>query len=119
MRKLTVTNPDGRWFTAVLRSPGDLLFSGTTLAHTRKPTDFESRGPSVEIFDATYAGDARFGPEGLGQFVSSYSLDTLTGVGPGGIDMGGPVWHLSAINVSLILAAFSDCTDNVIPLRSA
>lgn len=111
MRKITVTNAGGRAFTAVLRQPGDLLISGFTHEHTRE--DYYKLGPVVEIFDATYATDKRFGSEGLGQFVSSYLLDTLAGVGPAGIDMGGPEWHLSALNVSLILAAFGDALDNV------
>jgi hypothetical protein len=69
----------------------------------------------VEWYDATYEGTPDFGPRG--QFVSRYSLATLTGRDPWsrcdhrkgspGIDLCGyePAWKVSGQNVRDALAA--------------
>lgn len=57
----------------------------------------------VEFYDATYAGDPRFGD--LGQFVSRYYASTLREAADRGVllDGGVPAWNASASNVRAAL----------------
>lgn len=107
MNTLTVTNADGRTFTARIVPLGAVGPS----RHAGKPgvlNGDDRFGPKVEIFDDTHALDPRF-PD-LGQFVACYYLDTLakeTWQGRG-LDLHGgvPAWYLTSANVAAILAAF-------------
>lgn len=52
--------------------------------------------PLVEFYDATYAGDDRFGPRG--QFVSRYTLDMLDGTSEWA--SGGPIGETLGLNLA-------------------
>jgi hypothetical protein len=75
-----------------------LVMAGDHYGLDRKLTH-QGLMPMVEFYDADYAGDARFDPEG--QFVSRYNLDTLLDIrerlSAGGLDLQGdvPKWKLS------------------------
>lgn len=83
----TVTNSDGRSFTARLVRIGESVETKTKAI--------------VEIYDDTYAGDPRFGPHG--QRASSYYVDTFNEVN-GGLDLDGgvPVWQIGPDEVRAI-----------------
>lgn len=73
----------------------------------------EDDQPMIEFWDSTYEHDPRFTP-GLGQFVSRYLLDTLTGregssLRRYGLDLCGHVaaWKLTAGNITDAIAAAS------------
>ncbi len=83
----TVTNSDGRSFTAHLVRIGE--------------SDETTTKAIVEIYDDTRAGDPRFGPRG--QRASSYYVDTFNEVNGGlNLDGGVPVWQIGPDEVRAI-----------------
>ena len=103
-----VTNDDGRAFNVRLVRRGDRYGLDDCLVHDKD-------GALVEFWDATYENDPRFS-EGLGQFVSRYFLDTLTGQdgfgrdhrrGSSGLDLCGhvPAWKVTGQNVADAIVA--------------
>ena len=94
-----VVNQVGRAFNVRLVRKGDRYGLNDCLVHDKDE-------PLVEFWDATYENDPRFTPK-LGQFVSRYCLDTLTGSRPHGIALCGHVstWTVTAGNVADAIAA--------------
>lgn len=103
-----VINDAGRAFNVRLVRQGDRYGLDDCLVH-------KGEDPMIEFYDATYEGTKDFGPRG--QFVSRYSLSTLTGrdpwsrcdhrLGSPGIDLCGHVaaWKVTGANVRDALAA--------------
>ena len=103
-----VVNDVGRAFNVRLVRRGDRYGLDDCLVHDKDAA-------LVEFWDATYENDSRFSP-GLGQFVSRYFLDTLTGKdgfgrdhrrGSCGLDLCGHVaaWKVTGDNVVDAIAA--------------
>lgn len=90
---IRVVNSEGRAFLVRVVHEGDHYgLNDCLITHDGEPM--------IEFYDATYAGDSRFGPRG--QFVSRYYLDTLERHGENvGLNLQGDVdvWHVSAENV--------------------
>jgi hypothetical protein len=103
-----VVNDSGRAFNVRLVRKNDRYGLNDVLVHDKDE-------PLVEFWDATYERDPRFTP-GLGQFVTRYGLDTLTGRdgfghdhrrSPRGIALCGhvPAWTVTGGNVVDAIAA--------------
>ena len=103
-----VVNDTGRAFNVRLVRKGDRYGLDDCLVHDKDAA-------LIEFWDATYENDPRFSP-GLGQFVSRYFLDTLTGKdafgrdhrrGSCGLDLCGHVaaWKVTGGNVVDAIAA--------------
>ena len=102
-----VVNDTGRAFNIRLVCRGDRYGLDDCLVHDKDAA-------MIEFWDATYENDPRFTP-GLGQFVSRYFLDTLTGKdgygrdhrrASSGLDLCGHVseWKVTGINVAVAIA---------------
>lgn len=98
MTLLRVTNDAGRTFNVRIVRSGERYGLADKLVHTEGD-------PLVEFWDATYENDPRF-TVGRGQFVARYTLSTLTERAPSGLalDMGIPVWTVTAANVAAAVA---------------